>query len=109
MLGSILSQELPGQIQAQTASRNLPPQVLAGLSQLGGNAQALFDPTRLASLPAAVVDAIRAALANTLHDLFIYAVIALALSAVVSVFLDDIPIGARRERAERGPVVALAD
>jgi EmrB/QacA subfamily drug resistance transporter len=109
VLGSVLSQQLPGQIQAQTASRNLPPQVLSGLSQLGGNAQALFDPARLATLPAAVVEAIRAALANTLHDLFIFAAIAVALSAVVSVFLDDAPIGARHEPAEGVSVVALAD
>jgi len=109
VLGSILTQELPSQIQAQAASRNLPPQMLSGLSQLGGNAQALFEPARLASLPAAVVDAVRAALATSLHDLFIYAAVALALSAVVSVFLNDVPIGAPQEQAPRGPVVALAD
>jgi EmrB/QacA subfamily drug resistance transporter len=108
ILGSILAQQLPGAVAARVAALNLPPAALAGLGQLGGNAQTLFDPAHLATLPGAVVAAIRAALAGTLHDLFLAAAIAVALSAVVSVFLREVPIAERIERAEESPELALA-
>ena len=102
VLGSLLAQQLPGQIQSHLsaiASGGAPVGDLAGI---GGNAQALFDPARLAALPGVDVLAIRLALADTLHNVFLYAALAIALSAVASVFLKEVPIGARTDEVTPG-------
>ncbi len=109
LLGTILSHRLPDAIKAQVASLNLPPQASSNFSATG-SPQALFDPSRIAQtragLPAQVqpffdqaIEAVRAALASTLHDIFMYAALILIAALVVSVLLREVPLR-RAERAD---------
>ena len=105
ILGAVVSHELPQRIQAQVAALNLPPQIVASLPS-GGNAQAIFDPARIAAtkatLPAQaqplfdqVLAAVRSALALSLHDVFIYAAAVVSVAVVISLFLREVPLKAR--------------
>jgi EmrB/QacA subfamily drug resistance transporter len=118
ILGSVLSQRLPQNVSTEVAALGLPEQVRAALPQ-GASAQALFDPaaiaTARASLPPQavaafeqVLQAVRVALAATLHDLFLLGAVTVALAIVVSVFLDDVPIR-RRAAPVREPAPAFGD
>ena len=95
ILGSVLSQQLPDHIQSRLGAVQSAGPAAAELAATGGNAQALFDPARLASLPGVDVLAIRLALADTLHSIFLYAALAIAISAFASVFLKEVPLGAQ--------------
>ena len=99
ILGSILSQRLPANITAQLDALNLPPQVKAAFGSGASNAQQLFDPAATAQIPAPVLAAIRSALALTLHDLFLMAMVASLLAMVASVFLKDVPVRSRPKAA----------
>jgi len=119
VLGSILSQRLPLNIAAKTDALNLPPQAKAFSPAGGGNVQTLFDPASLAAARAnvppqfagafdAVIGAVRDALAATLHDIFLYAMVAALLALVASVFLKDVPIrGRSKVQAETEAVPAF--
>jgi EmrB/QacA subfamily drug resistance transporter len=110
ILGTVLSRRLPQHVTGEVLWLNLPPQTTASLPQ-GGNAQSLFDPAQIASIrvslpPAAqetfelVMNAVRTALASTLHDLFIYSAIVAALAIIASVLLDDVPLRGHQGREE---------
>ncbi len=112
ILGAVLSHQLPLKISAGIAALKLPPQFAAAVPT-GGSPQAIFDPASIAAtraqLPAAlqplydqVLSTVRTALAGTIHDVFIYATAIVAIAAVVSVFLTEVPIRghAPREQAE---------
>jgi Flp pilus assembly protein protease CpaA len=112
LLGAVLSHELPTKINEAIGSLNLPPQAAAAFGSGAANPQALFDPaaiaaakaqlpTQLAPLFDQVLLAIRSALAAATHDVFIYAAIAAALASVVSLFLQEVPLRGRNERAPR--------
>ena len=103
ILGSILSNRLPGAIKDRVGELHLPPQATSRLTGGGGSPQALFDPARIAAtraqLPAAlqpafdsVLHAIRLALADTLHDLFLIGLAASALALVATLFLKEVPL-----------------
>ena len=105
ILGAVVSHALPQRIQTQVAALNLPPQLAASLPS-GGSAQAIFDPVRIAATKAAlppqaqplfdqVLEAIRTALALSLHDVFIYAAAVVSVAVVVSLFLREVPLKAR--------------
>jgi EmrB/QacA subfamily drug resistance transporter len=105
ILGAVISHELPDRIKTQVAALNLPPEIAAPLLS-GGSAQAIFDPVKIAatkaSLPAQaqplfdqVVEAIRGALALSLHDVFTYAAVVVSVAVVVSLFLKEVPLKAR--------------
>ena len=113
VLGSFLSQRLPVNITARIDALNLPAQAKSFAPTGSGNIQTLFDPAALsaarANVPAAfqpvfdaVIGAIRAGLAVTLHDLFLAASAAALLALVASVFLDDVPIR-RTQRSAQAP------
>jgi len=117
VLGSILSQRLPLNITSNIDALNLPAQARA-LSPAGSsNIQTLFDPVALAAAKAAtppqfaatfdaIINAVRQALAATLHDLFLYAMFAALLALVASVFLKDVPMRARSAtKASEGEAV----
>jgi EmrB/QacA subfamily drug resistance transporter len=107
VLGSLLSQRLFVNIEAQLSGLRLPPGATSFLGKGSANAQTLFDPARIASIPAPVLHAIRVGLANTLHDLFLYGGAVLILALIASLFLPDIPMQAqRRKAAENTPVAA---
>jgi len=110
ILGSVLAHQLPVKIADQVAALGLPSQARAAIGQ-GVSAQSLFDPSRTAAIPAPVLTAIRSALASTLHDLFLYAAIAVAIAVVVSVFLEEVPLHGREARgSERAaPVPSFGD
>ncbi|HKY51421.1 MAG TPA: MDR family MFS transporter [Candidatus Limnocylindria bacterium] len=102
ILGAVVSHQLPERIRAQVAALSLPPQVSAALPT-GGNAQAIFDPARIATTRASlppqaqplfdqVLDAIRTALALSLHDVFVYAAAVVSIAIVVSLFLKEVPL-----------------
>lgn len=110
VLGSVLSHRLPERIQNEVAALRLPPQAAAAIPQ-GGSAQALFDPAAIAAARAAlpppvlpvfesVLGAVRAALALTLEELFLYGAAAVVIGLGVSVFLDDVPIHREHPAAE---------
>ncbi|HEY6014580.1 MAG TPA: hypothetical protein VIU37_11245, partial [Candidatus Limnocylindrales bacterium] len=88
----VLSQQLPDHIQTRLGAIQSSGAAADELAATGGNAQALFDPVRLASLPGVDVLAIRLALADTLHTIFLDAAFAIALSAIASLFLREVPI-----------------
>jgi len=94
VLGSILSQQLPAQIQFAVASLRLTPQALAALGQIGGSAQTLFDPVHLAAVPAPVVVAIRGALADTLQGMFEGTSLVLGAAIALSLFLSEVRLRA---------------
>ncbi len=103
ILGAVLANRLPDYLTTRLADLHLPP--LAGGVPSGG-ANAILDPTLLAKLPPAVVGAIRFALSDTLHDIYIFAGGILMLALVATFFMREVPLtGARRELGfEAAPV-----
>jgi hypothetical protein len=55
-----------------------------------------------------VLHAIRAGLAATLHEIFLYAAAVLILALIASVFLDDVPLRGRQRTGEEDAPVAAA-
>ena len=115
VLGSFLSQRLPVNIQTKIAALNLPPQA-SSFIPTSGSTQTLFDPASLAAARAgvpvafqpvfdAVITAVRAGLAATLHDVFITAMAAALLAFVASFFLNDVPIR-KTQRGSQQPAEA---
>lgn len=114
ILGSLLAQRLPSHVADAIAGLGLPDQARSALSARGTSAQSLFDPQQIAATRAQlapqlqplfdrVLDAIRSALALTLHDVFLYGAIVVAVALVVSVFMRDVPIRARERGAAPAP------
>jgi EmrB/QacA subfamily drug resistance transporter len=120
ILGAVLSHELPIKIADATSSLNLPPQARAAFGGGTANPQALFDPAAIAATRAShplqfqpvfdqVLVAIRGALASATHDIFLYAAVVAGIAAVVSLFLQEVPLRGRAElgrRTEPEPVAA---
>jgi EmrB/QacA subfamily drug resistance transporter len=106
VLGSLLSQRLLGNITAELSALHLPPQAGNFLGKGSANAQTLFDPARLASIPPPILHAIRLGLANTLQDIFLYGGAVLILALIASLFLPDIPLAVQRRKASESPVAA---
>lgn len=108
VLGSLLAQRLPGAIQAQVAKLNLPPGLKIGSTVSGSNPNALLDPAKIAAakakLPAQAaplfdqfMHAVRVALATTLHDIFLVALVLIGLALIASLFMPDVPLRSRRQ------------
>ncbi len=102
ILGAVISHQLPERIRSQVASLSVPPELAASLPS-GSSAQAIFDPVRIAAAKAAlppqaqplfdqVLDAIRTALALSLHDVFVYAAAVVSVAVVASLFLKEVPL-----------------
>jgi EmrB/QacA subfamily drug resistance transporter len=94
ILGAVLANRLPGFIATQVSQLHVPPQVLSGFPK--GNANAILDPTTLAKLPPAFVVAIRWALSDTLHDIYIFAGAVLILALISTVFMREVPLTGKR-------------
>jgi hypothetical protein len=108
ILGTILAQRLPGAIQDQVSKLTLPPGFKIPTNLAGNNPNALLNPTAIAAarakLPASVaplfdqiIHAVRQALALTLHDLFLIAVVLVGLALIASLFMPDVPLRAQRQ------------
>jgi len=102
ILGAVLSHELP-----QKIAEVVPPQ-FASIAAASGNAQAIFDPSSIARIPPQLLVAIRSALASATHDVFVYAAVVSAVAAVISLFLQEVPLRGREQiqRRESEPVAA---
>jgi len=95
ILGAVLANRLPEYLTTQVAALHLPPQVLNGLPKTG-SANSILDPTLVSQLPPAFVNAIRVALSDTLHDIYLLAGLILIVALISTVFLKEVPLtGAR--------------
>jgi len=122
VLGSVLAQRLPVHVREQVANLHLPPQLTQAFSSGGSNPQTLFDPAQIAARRAQasglgpqgaatfdqVLHAIRAGLATTLHEIFLYAAAVLILALIASVFLKDVPLRGRQPAREEDTPAAVA-
>ncbi|MDQ2915477.1 MAG: MFS transporter [Chloroflexota bacterium] len=101
LLGSVLGHELGQKIAAA-----VPPQFAGAVAGKTANAQAIFSPAAIQQIPAPVLQAIRGALASSLHDVFLIAAAVSAIAVVVSLFLQEIPLRGRTERVRQPDVEA---
>jgi EmrB/QacA subfamily drug resistance transporter len=103
ILGSILSNRLPGAVQSKIAALPPSPRLSALAAQGGAGTQALLDPARLAHAKALLppdlapafdqlVGAVRLGLAASLHDLFGIAALVAGVALIASVFLREVPL-----------------
>jgi EmrB/QacA subfamily drug resistance transporter len=90
ILGAVLANRLPGYLGTRIASLHLPAQALQHLP--AGGANSILQPGALAQLPPAVANAIRMALADTLHDIYFFAGLVLIVALVSTVFLKEVPL-----------------
>ena len=91
ILGAVLANRLPDYLKTRVSALHLPSQVTSSLPQNGG-ANSILDPTLLAKLPPAFVHAIRLALSDTLHDIYIFAGVILVVALVSTFFLKEVPL-----------------
>lgn len=95
ILGAVLAQGL-----AQKIAATIPPQ-LQGAIPGGGNPQAIFGPAAVERIPPDVLILIRGALASSLRDVFVIAAGVAALAMIASLFLQEVPLRGRTERARQ--------
>jgi hypothetical protein len=120
IFGSILANRLPIHVREKAATMHLPSSAGA-LFKKGQSAQQLFDARALARqrahLPPAarhqfdqVLVAIKEALAQTLHELFLLGLVAIAIAAIVSLIMPDVPLRTQRHAplGEAPPVPGAA-
>src|SRR5467141_1845408 len=91
ILGAVLANRLPEYLGTRVAALHLPAQAQAALPK-GGSANSILDPTLLAKLPPSFVSAIRWALSDTLHDIYLFAGAILVLALISTVFLKEVPL-----------------
>jgi len=91
ILGAVLANRLPDYLSTRVSRLNLPAQVVQSLPK-GGSANSILDPKLLAKLPTPFVYAIRFALSDTLHDIYIFAGLILIVALVSTVFLREVPL-----------------
>jgi EmrB/QacA subfamily drug resistance transporter len=91
ILGAVLSNRLPGYMSTRLSESGVPPQVIRNVPNTG-NANAILDPTLLAKLPPAIVHAIRAALADSLHDIYVFAGAILVLALIATIFMKEVSL-----------------
>jgi len=96
ILGAVLANRLPGYITTHVAALHIPPAVLNSFPK--GNANAILDPATLTKLPPALVSAIRLALSDTLHDIYLFAGAVLIVALVATVFMKEVPLTGARPR-----------
>ena len=105
ILGAVLANRLPDYLSARLAALQLPP-LTGGLAS--GGANAILDPALLAKLPPPVVGAIRLALSDTLHDIYVFAGLILVLALIATFFMKEVPLtGSRRELGFEAPPVEV--
>ena len=93
ILGAVLANRLPDYLKTRVSELNLPPSVLQALPK-NGSANSILDPTLLAKLPPAFVHTIRAALSDTLHDIYLFAGLVLVAALISTVFMKEVPLKA---------------
>jgi EmrB/QacA subfamily drug resistance transporter len=103
ILGAVLANRLPGYLSTRIADLHLPAQALQHLPS--GGANSILQPGALAQLPPAVANAIRLALADTLHDIYFFAGLVLIVALVSTVFLKEVPLTSAPSRTGFGDPV----
>jgi Major Facilitator Superfamily len=98
VLGAVLANRLPDYLTTRLSSLGIPPQVLKSIPN-SGNANAILDPALLAKLPPAIIGAIRSALADSLHDIYLFAAYVLVLALIATVFMKEVPLTSARQGA----------
>ena len=108
ILGTVLANRLPDYLRTRIAALHLPTSG-PGLPKFSG--QAITDPTLLAKLPPAVVHAIRLALSDTLHDIYIVAALVLIAALVATVFMPEVSLATAPKGTSlgEGPPVEIED
>jgi len=99
ILGAVLANRLPDYLKTRVTDLHLPAQVAGSLPK-GGGANSILDPTLLAKLPPAFVHAIRLALSDTLHDIYLFAGAILIFALIATVFMKEVPLTG--QGAEKG-------
>jgi EmrB/QacA subfamily drug resistance transporter len=100
VLGAVLANRLPDYLKTRVEALHVPAQVLNHLPT--GNANAIFQPGLLSSLPAPFVAAIRYALSDTLHDIYLFAAAVLVVALVSTVFMKEASLTAAPRSAGFG-------
>ena len=101
ILGAVLANRLPGYLKTRVSDLHLPSQVVNSLPK-GGSANSILDPVLLSKLPPAFVHAIRLALSDTLHDIYVFAGLILIVALVSTVFLKEVPLTSAPSRTGFG-------
>jgi len=91
ILGAVLANRLPDYLKTRILDLHLPPAVIGRIPQSGG-ANSILDPSLISKLPPAFVHAIRLALSDTLHDIYVFAGIVLIAALVSTVFMKEAPL-----------------
>ena len=88
ILGTLLTEGM-----ASSIPRYLPPQALKQFEASGSStAGAVFDPTQLAHLPAAIAAAIRHGLADALHPVFTAGLPIIAIAFIATLLIKEVPL-----------------
>ncbi len=95
ILGAVLANRLPDYLATRVTALHLPAQVVNSLPK-GGSANSILDPTLLAKLPPSFVSAIRWALSDTLHDIYLFAGLVLVVALVSTLFMKEVPMTGTR-------------
>jgi hypothetical protein len=90
ILGAVLANRLPDYLNTRFSALHLPPAALKNLPSSGANA--ILQPGVLQHLPGPVANAIRLALSDALHDIYIFAGLILIAALVSTVFLKEVPL-----------------
>jgi EmrB/QacA subfamily drug resistance transporter len=107
ILGAVLANRLPGYLGTRITDLHLPAQAVQHLPT--GGANAILQPGALAQLPPAVANAIRLALSDTLHDIYLFAGLILIAALVATVFLKEVPLTSAPSRTGFGEPVPEDD
>ena len=100
ILGAVLANRLPEYLTTRISALHIPPAVLANLPKTG-SANAILDPSLVAKLPPPIVAAIRGALSDSLHDVYVLAGAILVLALVSTVFMKEVPLSTASGRDAR--------
>ena len=92
VLGAVLANRLPDYLKTRFTDLHLPTQAIGQLPS--GGANAIFQPGALSHLPGPIVSAIRYALSDTLHDIYLFAGAVLVVALISTVFMKEAPLTA---------------
>jgi hypothetical protein len=88
ILGTILTQGM-----ASSISKYLPAAALKQFQASGAStAGAVFDPTQLAHLPAAIAAGIRHGLADAMHPVFVAGLPIIAVAFIATLLIKEVPL-----------------
>lgn len=83
----------------EAIASHLPPSIAATMGDAGGGAStaSVLDPEKLKALPAPIVEAIRAGLAERLHLVFLAGIPLTVLALVATIFIKAVPLRTSHE------------